>query len=194
MLIENLDSKFEHHFKIISSQSFLKMEALGGEVPFFISAYNPSQQTEVDSHIKALKNRLTNQGIEVCEINLFEISIKLLEERGLLQKILQKESGLSKEKLFETLSGVLDIEKYLNPYLEREIINSNAKVVFLTGIGLVYPFIRSHNILNNFQSIVKTVPLVMYFPGIYTGRTLELFGKIKDDNYYRAFNIDSINQ
>jgi hypothetical protein len=31
----------------------------------------------------------------------------------------------------------------------------------------------------------------MFFPGRYTGQSLELFGLLKDDNYYRAFNIDN---
>ena len=73
MLTDNLDLKFEHIFNIINGESFLKMESLGGEVPFFISAYNPKQQNEIEQHISALKNRLENNGIGVTEINLFEL-------------------------------------------------------------------------------------------------------------------------
>jgi hypothetical protein len=32
---------------------------------------------------------------------------------------------------------------------------------------------------------------VAFFPGIYNGLTLELFGLLRDDNYYRAFIIDN---
>ena len=64
--------------------------------------------------------------------------------------------------------------------------------IFLTGIGLVFPFIRSHNILNNLQSVAKESPTVAFFPGDYNGHTLNLFGLLKDDNYYRAFNIEKI--
>ena len=35
-------------------------------------------------------------------------------------------------------------------------------------------------------------PTLCFFPGDYDGHSLELFGILKDDNYYRAFNIDKI--
>jgi len=65
---------------------------------------------------------------------------------------------------------------------------------FITGVGEVFPYIRSHNVLNNLQSVAKTHPTVMFFPGEYIhsddiGSALELFGCLEDDRYYRAFNI-----
>ena len=62
-------------------------------------------------------------------------------------------------------------------------------IVFLTGIGKVWPIIRSHTILNSLHSIIEDVPLVMFFPGEYDGLELKLFSEIKDDNYYRAFQL-----
>lgn len=32
-------------------------------------------------------------------------------------------------------------------------------------------------------------PLVMFYPGRYDGQSLCLFGKLKNDNYYRAFRL-----
>jgi len=48
---------------------------------------------------------------------------------------------------------------------------------------------RSHNILNNLQHVFDDVPVVMFYPGEYTGQSLTLFGRFFDDNYYRAFNL-----
>jgi hypothetical protein len=67
-------------------------------------------------------------------------------------------------------------------------------VLFLLGIGEVYPYIRSHTVLNNLQSVLKSHPLVLFFPGEYShsleeGASLDLFGRIHDDKYYRASNI-----
>ena len=66
--------------------------------------------------------------------------------------------------------------------------------MFITGVGEVFPYIRSHNVLNNLQSTAKDRPTVMFFPGEYTqsletGASLDLFGRLHDDKYYRAFNI-----
>ena len=67
-------------------------------------------------------------------------------------------------------------------------------IFFLTGIGEVFPYIRSHNVLNNLQSVVTGRPMLMFFPGRYEqsdtlGSSLVLFGQLKDDQYYRAKNI-----
>jgi len=37
--------------------------------------------------------------------------------------------------------------------------------------------------------VAKNAPTVAFFAGEYSGYSLELFGLMKDDNYYRAFNI-----
>jgi hypothetical protein len=67
-------------------------------------------------------------------------------------------------------------------------------VLFLTGVGEVYPFIRSHTVLNNLQRVAKDRPTVLFFPGEYSyspeeGASLDLFGRLRGDRYYRAFNI-----
>ncbi|MDD3149127.1 MAG: DUF1788 domain-containing protein, partial [Candidatus Riflebacteria bacterium] len=60
--------------------------------------------------------------------------------------------------------------------------------------GASFPLLRSHNVLNNLQSTAKDRPTLMFFPGEYThslekGASLDLFGLLHDDKYYRAFNI-----
>ena len=67
-------------------------------------------------------------------------------------------------------------------------------ILFITGVGEVFPYIRSHTVLNNLQSTAKDHPTLMFFPGEYThsletGASLDLFGRLHDDKYYRAFNI-----
>ena len=32
-------------------------------------------------------------------------------------------------------------------------------------------------------------PLVLFYPGRYDGQALRLFGKLTNDNYYRAFTL-----
>jgi len=49
-------------------------------------------------------------------------------------------------------------------------------------------------VLNNLQSTAKQQPTILFFPGTYThspeiGASLDLFGRLRDDKYYRAFNI-----
>jgi len=168
------------------------MSALGGEIPFYIVPYNPVQENDVVTKTKQLKDRLSRDGISVFEINLFDLSLSMLEERGILDKIIDKEKSLSKSKLFKTLQGVLDSETKLIPHIAELTKENPSKMLFITGVGQVFPFIRSHTILNNLQNYIKDRPTIMFFPGTY-GADLSLFGSLKDDNYYRAFNLDTLN-
>ncbi len=188
---DDVAKKFEHLFTVIQMPKFLRMEALGGEIPFFISTYNPGQEPEIERAIAGLKNKLENSGIEVQELNLYDIVMELLDEFLGKGEIFELEKQMDKDEFKNALQSVLDISEVLMPRIKAIIESKNAKVYFLTGVGNVYPFIRSHNILNNLQNIAKNAPTIMFFPGKYTGHSLELFGILKDDNYYRAFNLDN---
>ena len=190
--MENLNKKFEHLFKVISKKGFLNKESLGGEIPFFISAYNAKQEIQVRDSIGLIKNKLSNYGIQVLEINLFELCVQLLEENGGIERMFDVERVKGSKKFLRALQSTLNIHEVLLPRINDIIKSSESQVYFLTGIGLVFPFIRSHNILNNLQSVAKDSPTVAFFPGDYNGHTLNLFGLLKDDNYYRAFNIEKI--
>ena len=190
--MENITTKFNRLYEVISSPTFLKKEALGGEIPFFISAYDPKQETEVCNAIKGLKNKLETSGIPVLELHLYDISMAILEEKGGVERMFRVEKAKSKDKFLRALQSSLNIHSVLIPKIEEMIKSSGAKVYFLTGISSVFPFIRSHNVLNNLQAIVKDAPMVAFFSGKYDGHSLKLFGLLKDDNYYRAFNLDKI--
>ncbi|MGO7388706.1 DUF1788 domain-containing protein, partial [Rhizobium ruizarguesonis] len=128
------------------------------------------------------------------DIDLYDLSLQILENRGILQQLLDIEPETEKAELKELLQGVLDVQEHLIPAIAQRIADNPHDVIFLSGVGEVYPFLRSHNVLNNLQSTAKDRPTVMFFPGKYThalatGASLELFGLLHDDKYYRAFNI-----
>ena len=190
--MEDIAGKFNHLYKVISSQRFLSKESLGGEIPFFISSYNAIQELEVKDSIKRLIKKLETAGVPVLEINLYDLVCEILEEKGGIDRIFRVEKAKSKEKFLRALQSSLNIHQVLMPIIDKKIKENEGKVYFLTGIGLVFPYIRSHNVLNNLQNIAKEAPTVAFFPGDYNGHSLNLFGLLKDDNYYRAFNIDKI--
>jgi hypothetical protein len=188
---DDIAKKYKHLFTVIQMKKFLKMEALGGEIPFFISTYNPEQGLEITKAIHGLKNKLETKGIKILELNLYDIAIDILNEQLGEGEIFELEKQMDKDEFKSALQSVLDISEVLMPQIKRLIDNNPSQVYFLTGVGNVFPFIRSHNILNNLQNVAKDAPTLMFFPGRYNGQSLELFGKFKDDNYYRAFNLDN---
>ena len=189
-----LQERFQHLFDVISGDRFLKMQGLGNEVPFFICPFDPRDSVEMSRIQRQLVNRLEQKGIRVLEINLYDLSIDLLKKRGIWDDLLTMERDVSKDQLKELLQGVLDPESHLIPEISARMAESAFDVMFISGVGEVFPYIRSHNVLNNLQSTAKEKPTVMFFPGAYThsletGASLDLFGRLHDDKYYRAFNI-----
>jgi hypothetical protein len=189
--MEDIAKKFEHLYQVISTEEFLRMESLGGEIPFFIFPFDARLQCEVDKAIRGLKNKLEKNGIPVLELNLYDISIEILNKELGEGEIFELERSMNKREFKDALQSTLNIKEVLIPRI-KEIIDTNpARVYFLTGIGMVYPYIRSHNVLNNLQNVARNAPTLAFFAGEYNGYSLELFGLLKDDNYYRAFNIDN---
>jgi len=189
-----IQDRFQHLFAVISSQRFLNNQGLGNEVPFFICPYMPEESVEMERWKPRLVNRLEQAGIRILEINLYDLSIEILKERGIWEQIIEIEDSVSKEQFKELLQGVLDPEAHLIPAIAAKLASTDFDVLFLSGVGEVFPYIRSHNVLNNLQSKAKERPTVMFFPGAYThslesGASLDLFGRLHDDKYYRAFNI-----
>lgn len=185
-------NKFKHLHKVISSKRFLKMQALGGEIPFYIATHKPEDEIQVTDGIQLLIKKLETDGVSVLELNLYDLVCEILEKKGGIERMFKVEQRKSKEKFLRAIQSSINIHEVLMPAIQDKIERAQAKVYFLTGIGLVFPFIRSHNILNNLQNIAKEAPTVAFFPGEYNGHSLDLFGLLKDDNYYRAFNIDKI--
>lgn len=189
-----MQDRFQHLFAVISGQRFLKKQGLGNEVPFFICPYEPERSVEMERLQRQLVSRLDQAGVRILEINLYDLSIEILKDRDIWEQIREMEESISKDQLKELLQGVLDPETHLVPAIAAKLEKNDFDVLFLSGVGEVFPYIRSHNVLNNLQSTAKEKPTVMFFPGGYThslesGASLELFGRLRDDKYYRAFNI-----
>ena len=184
----------EHLFKVVTSQRFLTKQGLGNEVPFFICPYPAEEGLSMNEDRLDLVTRITHAGIAVLDLSLYDLSLGILEERGILDQILDIERDTDKREVRELLQSVLDPKANLIPRIGEAIEATPHDVIFLSGVGEVYPYIRSHNVLNNLQSTAKDKPTVLFFPGSYThalatGASLDLFGRLHDDKYYRAFNI-----
>lgn len=190
----DLTKQEEHLLKVLSGKRFLQMEGLGNEVPFFIYPYTPEDALAVSRAKKRITNKLSQNGITVREINLYDLSVDILKERGVWERVLAAEPEQDKDDFRDLLQGMLDPQNHIAPAIRAKIADGGFDILFLTGIGEVFPYIRSHNVLNNLQSVVTGKPMLTFFPGRYDqsetlGSTLVLFGLLKDDQYYRAKDI-----
>ena len=190
-----LPEEEQHLFNVMSSDKFLKMQGLGNELPFFIYPFPPQLALEVESAQKRITNRLENSGIHVAVINIYDIVLNILNQHGVLDDLLSMEPGISKVDLLDQMQSMLDPSNDIAPAIKATLDeNPDAQIVFLTGVGEVFPYIRTHNVLNNLQSVIKDLPVLTWFHGVYEqsdtiGSALSLFGLTNNDQYYRARDI-----
>ena len=176
----------------ISDQDFLANRGVANEVRYYVFDYEPCDELIIRDKIKALKkqNNPDADGFQILEFDLYEMVISILEEKGYIDKCVKFEEQKGMEYLYTAVTKMLRLTNDDNLIVNRilESTPENA-VVFLTGVGKVFPFVRSHNVLNNLHQVLDSVPVVMFYPGTWNGQSLSLFGTITDGNYYRAFPL-----
>ena len=192
----NTNELLEHLVSVISKKNFFLKKNPNREIPFYICPFMPEFTLEVYEVINFLDKQLNKREIEVLEIDLYEISIEILKNMkgNLFDKIQEQEPQMNKDLLLETLQNVLNAEEHLVPAIQNLIENKKHQVIFIKGIGEVFPYIRTHNLLTNLQKVLKNQPSIIFFPGNYEndpklGCSLNLFCEFNNDNYYRASNI-----
>lgn len=185
----------ERLFDILSSERFLNMEGLANEVPIFIQTYQAKDEDRIAATIKALASRLRNSGIEVAEVDLFQLLIDELENEGILEDLIADEDSFDRADLYSTLRNHADPSSRIVPRLVEIMDRHKARLTLLSGAGHVFPFLRTHTLLDSIQPAMMNHPVVLFFPGDYNqvtglGSQLRLFGSLPAKGYYRAFNLD----
>ncbi|MGV3149172.1 BREX protein BrxB domain-containing protein [Rothia sp. 11273D007AR] len=181
---------------LLGSESFLTMRGLSNEVPFFIYPFDPTDALNAEKSLRLVSGHLRQDGIDVVTINLFDLCLELLEERGLLNPVLKAEPRQkTKSKFTAGLQSMLDVETMIAPRIAARSIDH--RLVIVHGIGAVFPFIRTHALLEALQIHMPPVPLVLWFPGQYTknearGYELKVLNIAASDSYYRAKNIEEM--
>lgn len=176
----------------ITHSSFKENKGLGKEVGYHIFDYSPEQEMIVQKHIQFIKERINsgNDDLKIIEFDLYEIALDILHKKGYLEKNFEMEEKRGSQFVLNAMRKSLRLtlnNDLVIKYIE-ERVRDNA-IIFITGIGKVFPIIRSHVILNNLYKAVGQIPVVLFFPGRYDGQSLRLFDDIKDENYYRAFQL-----
>ena len=164
----------------ISEKSFRENKGLGNEVGYYVFDYDPRAELEVRNHIAYLKDRINNGN---KDFKIIEFDLKAFFD-------LEKDNGFfdMADSLVETLGldETNELNLIISKILQEDLTDS---VIFLTGVGKCHPIIASHNILNNLHQVLDSVPVVMFYPGEYSGQDLKLFGTMDSRNYYRAFRL-----
>ena len=191
----------ERLFQLFTKKDFIEMKGVAHEVPFYVQTYDVAKEDEVKDMVANLCMRLRPAGVAVSSIDLFDLVLEGLNNEGILDELIANEADYSQQDLFETLQNNSDPKTKLVPRIVEEIARDGAKLTIMTGSGHVYPFLRTHTILESLQPAMVNHPVVIFFPGEYThdelgGSHLRLFGSVPspkiNNPFYRAVNLDHV--
>lgn len=188
----SIHKRLDKILPIIMDERFREGKGLGNEIGFYIFDYDPEDELIVREHINFLKEKVNNDNREITirEFDLFEIVLETIKDKGYLEKVFEMEKQKGTESILTPIKKTLRLTQnndLIVDYIRNRIEDND--VVFLTGVGKAWPIIRSHTVLNNLHAVVDNVPLIMFYPGTYSGHDLHLFDEISDQNYYRAFTL-----
>ena len=189
-MTDSLTQRLNEVLPKITSDEFLSSKGLGNEIAFYIFDYPPTEELRIREHIQFLMAHIPKlkPELRVKHVNLFELIVDHLKQRNLLERSFKMQKGKGDEALEKALSSPLKPERLVQIFAEVAQPRDQ-DLVIVSGVGNVWPLVRSHTLLNNLQTVMDQTPLVMFYPGRYDGQTLRLFGKIKSKNYYRGFKL-----
>jgi len=190
--VKTIYQRLDEIIQRITKESFRENTGLGNEIGYYIFDYEPRYEMLVREHVRFLIQKINDgdYGFHIKEFDLYEIMLELLETKGYLEKNFMMEQVKGSEFVFNATKRALRLtekDDLIIQYIRDRVVKGD--VVFITGVGKVWPIIRSHTVLNNLHQVLDEVPVIMFFPGVYDGLELVLFEVIKDDNYYRAFKL-----
>ena len=183
MIKENLDRIRAR----LSDTDFLENKGLSNEVGIHVFCYEPKDELIVKSYIEKLKEE-TGTPYRIIERDLYELFLSVLADKRILDKIPDMEQKKGSSYLLEKLQQIAGPKTILQR-MDYEKHQPGRDVLFLTGVGKIHPFLRSHKVLDSMQSIFEDIPVVLFYPGKFDGNSLSLFGEFLDGNYYRAFQL-----
>lgn len=220
----SIERDFDGMFRYMQSRRFRNGEDTGGEPANYVYAYLPEKELEVERRIPLLVSRL--QGMTPAEpddsapavlvIDLYELAVRIMKDNDVFDAAIEQEPEmhgdedavengswptLQEDDFYQALAGMLgpdndDLKDALRERYRQAAADHEADLVFVTGVGQVYPYIRAHALLNCLQDVIpERTPVVVFFPGTYrktasTVSVMRLFDRLGADNYYRAFSLN----
>lgn len=110
----------------ISEERFLKNNGSGNEIGFWIFDYPAQNELQVREHLKYLLRNLEKDH-KFAHLNIFQIIVDMLTERGLFDRVCQQEVKVGTEALKKQLVGLLN-QKKIADYIAKKRRSSESRV------------------------------------------------------------------
>lgn len=170
----------------IQKEDFLDGKGLSNEVNIRIFCYDAAEEMTVTHFLNQLRTDQTLR-CHLIECNLYDIFLSACDDLAITDAIPEMEESEGSAFLLEQLHSAIGKSEFIEKI--RYEPHRRGDVLLLTGVGDVFPFMRVHTLLEALQPHFSDLPILVMYPGEFDGHYLRLFGRLKPNDYYRAFNF-----
>ncbi|PUB09610.1 DUF1788 domain-containing protein [Paenisporosarcina sp. OV554] len=168
--------------KRINEEGFTTPTGIGSEIPHYVFDYPAEDELIVRTYLEGVLKRTS---IDIKEMHLFQFLLSLFEDDVEELVEISEEGGY--DELVHALQTVLeDQDVIVESFVEQ---TDDAKLIFITGVGSAHPLIRSSQLLKKLSNHAYRKPVILFYPGHFTGLELRLFGILQNEDQYQLSRI-----
>lgn len=168
--------------KRINEEGFTTPTGIGSEIPHYVFDYPAEDELIVRSYIEGLLKRTS---INIKEVNLFKFLLSLFEDD--LEELIELSEEEGYEELVHAIQTVIEDQDVMVEAFIAEA--GNSELIFITGVGNAYPLLRSSQLLKKLSNHAFRKPIILFYPGHFTGLELRLFGILHNEDQYQLSRI-----
>ncbi|MBM7583926.1 hypothetical protein JOC86_000463 [Bacillus pakistanensis] len=166
----------------INEKGFTTPTGIGSEIPHYVFDYPAEDELVVRTYVEGVLKR---PSINIKEIHLFQFLLSLFEDD--LDELIEISVEEGFEELVHALQTVLeDQDVIVESFIDQA---DDAEIVFITGVGNAHPLLRSSQLLKKLSNHAFRIPIILFYPGHFTGLELRLFGMLQNEDQYQLSRI-----
>lgn len=139
-----------------SDEVFLSNKGLSNEVGIHVFCYDPHDEMIVRDYMANLIQQ-ADLPFRLIECDLYKIFLQICEDKRILKTIPAMEKKKGSEGLLKQLQKIATPEAFVERM--QYAPHQHGDILLISGVGKVYPFMRSHNIVsvtNGYATILQT--------------------------------------
>ena len=155
-------------------------------VPFIVFTYDPADEIEVDEEVRNLIDKLEYHDQDVAGIDMRELVFTTLEDRGILENVIDLERRDRDQLLDGLKSSLLDDDEMGKLASEIAAQAEGADTVVVYRMGILYPFASASTLMGQLEmNTPDDTPIVFCYPAKVDDKSLRFLNE-SEGTYYRA--------
>lgn len=170
----------------------------GGEPPYLLYVYQPSEEWAVRRDLKDLQLWLEapDQGVRCAAISLADLFWQALEAEGWIDELVSQERDAAgdedgQREIYRAVGEILRVPPSLPERVIAAVdeLGDERTAVFLYRAGALYPAYRTSTLIDDLRSRLR-LPVTLLYPGVIVGDYgLKFMGRTEPAYGYRALIV-----